>query len=1404
MNIRFYSILLFCLFCYGINAQTEWFKNFGSSHSSYHLTRTQIDNQGNIYSVGKDESIQFENNTPIQGFFLTKMDSLGRVIWQKKWASFDAAITVADFKRNVNGDLFLLLIYKNTITVFGQEVPLRDSTNVGDQGSDGETAVVRLNADGEVKWAKRMPYLRFSQGQGAFLGADAIGNAYIYWTTYDGGEGFTERYLTKLNASDGTLEWGKMLTKEHGVTVRAMVTDHLGNTYLGGSIFADSAKLNDNYYPLQNPVCWFKLNPNGEVEWIKSPQSSSGTTAEWGSIGVNYNGLTLSSDGSKLYLAGKCVGQTVFSNNIKSGDNEDFIAKVSTSDGEIDWANSVSSGGSFFKIHSEGGQTWAQLQKIYNATVFMVMDNGQRLAIPTVGSNQAVYQHFLIPINEITGGFKPFSLFTDNTVLANIHSFNSRFIVSSPGYGRVYGQDSTYLLTEKGFFIHSFPKEMTNIKPEIKINAITTSGICGSQPIKLNITAAKMRNGNKFTFYQVPSDTIQRYSGGGFQLKIARQLDTISYSFNSLFQTKSFNTRLKVQVCSTSPLGCSEPIEIIPPKILNQHDTLCYLDTLHLKADIGLDYLWSPSRFVQNAKAQFNIVKPDTSVLFKLSAKAQIGCTRNDSVLIYVARPLFDLPDTVKLTCNDFDDHFRLTAHILGGLYSPQLQDMVYSWTHPASDYSFESVNNYQAVKDVYPTKNGIYTVKIRDRYFGCSFYDTTHLILDPCKILIGKTTDGKATNIEIYQRTNNLNANSKLLKKVLSNEVGNYIVRIPFINDSIVARFISDYSAAMFYDSTLFIQQAQTLNFNNNDTLVLNRAPWAISSGDPLSSFSGYVFDYYQPNEPIKNLDLVFVDSTYFSHKKRYGAYPNFITAGYAKTDSLGRFNFKLLTFAGQYGIYGSRMDLKIDPLLSPKVQTMFQSSIDNIIIYKKDSLLIACEGLNCGIVRGSLFVDANANCTPDASETRLSNAILQINPGNILLSADNAGMYAIRLKAGTYTVKTTPPQYFNENCSTNNTNTAVVDVQGSSVDKNFGYRPIPNINDISTELTAATAFRPGFNVELSLDVYNKGTVSAPVVVTFKYPESISDIKSVPNFTSNNNQILTWNIPSLAVGEKKTYQLQCRINPDVNLLGRNLVFESKVTPSNNQGDYNLLDNTDTVSQIVTGAYDPNDKQVTPRGLFVRNQVIPTVDDYEFQIRFQNTGTDTAFTVVVRDTLDNVWNPASLRILSASHKYQFNLIDNKIGVWTFNNILLVDSFRNEPKSHGYIKFALKPKISPLVVGDVLKNKAHIYFDFNPPIVTNEVLLNVVKSLSTSLPIQETSNWIHVYPNPTNGNLNIELSKDIKNGFIEIKNLVGQVLRREQIQNNLKVLNLDGLQDGLYYMNVIDNGKMESIKFVLCR
>jgi len=120
-----------------------------------------------------------------------------------------------------------------------------------------------------------------------------------------------------------------------------------------------------------------------------------------------------------------------------------------------------------------------------------------------------------------------------------------------------------------------------------------------------------------------------------------------------------------------------------------------------------------------------------------------------------------------------------------------------------------------------------------------------------------------------------------------------------------------------------------------------------------------------------------------------------------------------------------------------------------------------------------------------------------------------------------------------------------------------------------------------------------------------------------------------------------------------------------------------------------------------------------------------------SLTVVVKDELDPNLDITSIRPMSSSHSYNLT-IEERTLVFTFDNILLVDSVTKEPASHGFFSFTVDLKDN-LPLGTVIENQAGIYFDFNPPIITNLVVNTISELLTTDdlIPAFEST----IYPNP---------------------------------------------------------------------
>jgi len=237
--------------------------------------------------------------------------------------------------------------------------------------------------------------------------------------------------------------------------------------------------------------------------------------------------------------------------------------------------------------------------------------------------------------------------------------------------------------------------------------------------------------------------------------------------------------------------------------------------------------------------------------------------------------------------------------------------------------------------------------------------------------------------------------------------------------------------------------------------------------------------------------------------------------------------------------------------------------------------------------------------------------------------------------------------------------------------------------------------------------------------------------------------------------------------------------------------------NGDTLSQIVLSSFDPNFKEVAPSGTilpaFVQNQ-----GELEYTIHFQNTGNDTAFTVAIADTISSNLDLNSLRIVSSSHNCYLDANSSSRRVeFIFNNIFLPDSTTDEPNSHGFVKYAIRP-LSSLIIGDSILNNASIYFDFNLPVVTNTTVTRVDATVSVINHVARNEG-IRIFPNPSDGFFTLSIPPSAKQ--IRVLNAVGQVMQSIEV-NDLSEIHLAIRKSGVYFIQVITEQEVMATKIVV--
>ena len=197
-------------------------------------------------------------------------------------------------------------------------------------------------------------------------------------------------------------------------------------------------------------------------------------------------------------------------------------------------------------------------------------------------------------------------------------------------------------------------------------------------------------------------------------------------------------------------------------------------------------------------------------------------------------------------------------------------------------------------------------------------------------------------------------------------------------------------------------------------------------------------------------------------------------------------------------------------------------------------------------------------------------------------------------------------------------------------------------------------------------------------------------------------------------------------------------------------------------------------------------------------IRFQNTGTDTAFVVVLKDTLSAFLDPATIQPGASSHVYKFDLTDNGIAKFAFYNINLPHEKADKEGSNGFVKFRIKQRANN-PNGTVIKNRAGIYFDFNDPIITNTTTHTIGENWMQIIPTQEpnVSNVaVKVFPNPFNETTRIEVqTEDYKNLIFNLLDINGKIIRSEKFDENSLDFSRNDLLGGFYLYQIQSEGKV---------
>ena len=447
--------------------------------------------------------------------------------------------------------------------------------------------------------------------------------------------------------------------------------------------------------------------------------------------------------------------------------------------------------------------------------------------------------------------------------------------------------------------------------------------------------------------------------------------------------------------------------------------------------------------------------------------------------------------------------------------------------------------------------------------------------------------------------------------------------------------------------------------------------------------------------------------------------------------------------------------------------------------------------------------FLDTNNNGTKDIDESKfdLGKFNYEFNNNGVIHDVvSSTGTYTVyeRNPANSYNLGfTVDPVYSSYyNVSTPGYSNVNVVSSGSLHVYNFPVTLTQNYNDLYVNVFAQNRPRPGFSYTNAIMYKNEGSqtmASGTVTFTKSNTLTITDISESATTPTSNG--FSYMFTNLLPGEVRYIYVTMQVDTIPNVaLGDTVTTSVSITPV--VGDIIPSNNTGSTTQTIVGSYDPNDK-VESHGGKIQYSTFTSNDYLTYTIQFENTGSDSAVNVRIEDVLDSKLDETSVKMIDASHGYTLNRSGN-ILKWNFANIFLSPSVPDTSIGKGYISFQVKPKPG-YAVGDIIPNAANIYFDFNPAIVTNTFNTEFVSTLSVA---NFESESFTVYPNPTNGLLNI--SSKNSSGLINnvvVSDVLGKTVQTNSFNSSKAVLDLSRLNSGVYFVKVQSEGVDKIMKVV---
>ncbi len=372
-----------------------------------------------------------------------------------------------------------------------------------------------------------------------------------------------------------------------------------------------------------------------------------------------------------------------------------------------------------------------------------------------------------------------------------------------------------------------------------------------------------------------------------------------------------------------------------------------------------------------------------------------------------------------------------------------------------------------------------------------------------------------------------------------------------------------------------------------------------------------------------------------------------------------------------------------------------------------------LICAGNPAGYqATGMCFIDLDQDGIAGPAEPPAPWQLVQVSPNSGGVFSNNAANYLFAPQdSGTYVLSPPLPAQWWQLSSDSASYTVHLGSLTPTVDSlDFGWIATTDTTVIEASIVPVSSPCMGFGPAI-VNLLNQGTTRPDLLISLTLDPLFAFSTPYPAPDSAVGNTLYWHVDTLGLfaAWQSTLTLQA---PGFQSIGDTAHSVVDVFEIDSLGALHIVSSQPWV-QIITCAYDPNDKLVEPKGDGAWGGIDAGTDWLTYTVRFQNTGNDTAQTVVIEDDLSGALQWSTLQVLGASH----DLTGVSVGatgkaVFRFDGIQLPDSGASQTASHGFVRFRVRP-VTGLPHLASIDNNAGIFFDLNPPVITNTVRNTII-------------------------------------------------------------------------------------------